>query len=115
MNNFLNTQTNIMGLQYGKNKCEKKHIGKRKRNQYLCANFEVDIWEDQIFIDKNGNSKMEDKYLGMEEMKLVSEKKYLGQIIQSNRRNDFKIKDRTDKAVGNVNKILTSLNERPYG
>ena len=29
MNNFLNTRTQIMGLQFGSEKCEKLHIGKK--------------------------------------------------------------------------------------
>ena len=33
MNNFLNTQTNLMGLKFGKSKCDKMHIGKKKLNQ----------------------------------------------------------------------------------
>ena len=44
MNNFLNTQTNIMGLQFGRSKCEKMHIGKKKVNVDICAEFEVDAW-----------------------------------------------------------------------
>ena len=28
MNNFLNTHTNIMGLQFGRDKCVKLHVGK---------------------------------------------------------------------------------------
>ena len=48
-------------------------------------------------------------------MKNVFEKKYLGDIISSDLKNKKNITDKTNKGVGNVNKILTSLNERPYG
>ena len=39
----------------------------------------------------------------------------MGPIIQNNGRNDQNIKDKTDKAVGNVSKITHALIERPYG
>ena len=42
MNNFLNTRTNIMGLQFGSDKCEKMHIGKRHVNTNICVDSEVD-------------------------------------------------------------------------
>ena len=45
-------------------------------------------------------------------MKEVSEKKYVGDIISSDGKNKKNIKDRTNKATGNVNKIVTSLIER---
>ena len=48
-------------------------------------------------------------------MSEVKKTKYLGDIIQSDGKNNSNIKNRTDKAHGNVNKIVTSLKERPYG
>ena len=42
-------------------------------------------------------------------------KTYLKHIIQSNGRNDKNIKKKVDKCVGSVEKIITALNERPYG
>ena len=48
-------------------------------------------------------------------MNEVKETKYLGDIIQSNGHNNSNIKNRTNKAHGNVNKIITSLKERHYG
>ena len=48
-------------------------------------------------------------------MKVVDEKTYLGQIISNNLRNDKNLKDKTNKAVGNVNKIISTVNERLLG
>ena len=45
--NVLNTRTNIMGLQYGRMKCEKMHIGKKHINLDCCVDFEVDYWSDK--------------------------------------------------------------------
>ena len=100
MNNFLNTRTQIMQLQYGSQKCEKLHIGKRHVNPDICANFEVDVWKDKVIQKEDGSKVLVDSYEGKEDMKSVQSKKYLGQIIQSDGKN---VKDRTDKAFGNVN------------
>ena len=48
-------------------------------------------------------------------MKCVDEKKYLGQIISKDLKNEKNLKDKTNNAVGNVNKIISTLNERPFG
>ena len=48
-------------------------------------------------------------------MKNVEKKKYLGDIISSDMKNTINIKEKTDKAIGIVNKISTCLFERPYG
>ena len=110
MNSFMNTQTNIMGLQFGRDKCEKLHIGKKKRNLDICINSKVDVWEDII-----NNDELIDKYIGKEVMKNVEEKTYLGHIIQSNGKNDRNIEDKINKSVGNVKKIISTISERPYG
>ena len=39
----------------------------------------------------------------------------MGDIISTDNTNKKNIKDKTNKGVGNVNKIISSLNERPYG
>ena len=104
-----------MGLQFGSEKCEKLHIGKKHVNKYICTYFEVDIWKDHLVQKENGVKVLDDKHMGKEKMKAVLSKKYLGQIIQNNGRNDQNIKDKTDKAVGNVSKITNALSERPYG
>ena len=90
-------------------------IGKKQRNHNICGQVKVDTWEDEVVTDENGKKRLIDKHIGKEHMKEVNHKKYLGQIIQSDGRNEINIKDKTDKAVGNVTKIITSLTERPYG
>ena len=88
---------------------------KKHRNHNIYGQVKVDTWEDKVVTDENGNKKLVDKHIGKEKMKEVNHKKYLGQIIQSDGRNKINIKDKTEKAVGNVNRIITFLNERPYG
>ena len=62
-----------------------------------------------------GNIKLKEEHIGKVEMKTVSEKKYLGEIISEDGKNKENIKNKTNKAIGNVNKMISSLNERPYG
>ena len=74
MNNFINTRTNMMGLQFGRDKCVQMHIGKSHNND-VCTPCKVDAWEE-IVKTHDGNEHLEDKYIGMEDMKKVQEKKY---------------------------------------
>lgn len=55
MNAFLNTRTNVMNLQFGNEKCEKMHIGK-KHNQNICPKFYVDSWKESF--QENNDGKM---------------------------------------------------------
>ena len=48
-------------------------------------------------------------------MKNVHEKKYLCDIFSADTKNEKNIKEKTNRAIGIINKISTSLNERPYG
>ena len=54
--------------------------------------------------------------MGEEEMTNITEKKYLGVKISCDGKNYKKnIKEKMNKALGNVNKIIPTQNERPYG
>ena len=114
MNEFLNTRTNIINLQFGSDKCEKMHVGK-KHVKSICPKLSVDSWKEIVQANDKGNKILKDISIGKEEMKEVQTKKYLGDIISSDGRNRKNIKDRTNKSMGNINKIVTSLKERPYG
>ena len=77
-----------MGLQFGSEKCEKLHIGKKHVNQDICPDLEVDVLKDYIVQTQDGNTVLDDKHIGKEKMITVYSKKYLGQIIQSDGRNE---------------------------
>ena len=117
MNKFLNDQTNKMNLQYGSEKCVKMHIEKKHKtlDKPPCPELSVDMWKDKVAKDGNGKDILVDEYSGQEPMKDVQQKKYLGNIITNDSTNSLNIKDRTNKAMGNVDKIITGLIERPYG
>ena len=112
-NTLINTRTNIMGLQFGRDKCVKMHIGKTL-NKDICTDCKVDAWKDKLIV-QDGQDKLEDEFIGEETMKTVQEKKYLGDIIAEDMKNTTNIRSKTNKAVGIVNKVLTSIKERPYG
>ena len=114
VNNFLNTRTNIMGLQFGKDKCVRMHIGKRQ-NFDICGECKVDAWKDEVITHMDGRHELQDKYAGEDIMKTVHDKKYLGDIISDDMNNHKNIKEKTNRGVGIVKKIIASLIERPYG
>ena len=114
MNQMINTNTSTMGLQFGIDKCVKMHIGK-KHNKDICGEGKVDSWKEIVVKTKDGSNKIEDVFEGEAEMKTVDKTKYLGDTITTSLKNETNIKDKTNKAFGNVNRIVTSIKERPYG
>ena len=114
MNNFINTRTNVMGLQFGRDKCVQMHIGKT-HNMNICLNCKVSAWKETVLSSHDGKHEIKDQYIGEEVMKRVQEKKYLGDIISNDMKNTKNIKAKANRAIGIVNKISTSLYERPNG
>ena len=82
MNNVLNTQTNVMGLQCGTDECVKLHIGKTFEKN-LCIECKVDEWKDEIMKHEDGHEEIHDVYVEKEVMKTVESKKYLGSKIST--------------------------------
>ena len=97
MNQFFTLRTAIMNLQFGADKCEKMH------NSDICLEMSVHSWKETLVVNEKEDIHLEDIYLGKSVMKQVSEKKYLGDLIYSNGKNEANIKERTNKAIGNVN------------
>ena len=97
-----------MCLQFGRDKCVKMHIGK-KHNLEICPKLKVDSWKDEQFINSEDKYELKDVFAGKEDMKDVKEKKYLGSIISHDMKNTINIKEKTDKGIGIVNKILSSI------
>ena len=103
-----------MGLQIGRDKCVKMHVGKTRQND-ICTDCKVDAWKDVLLKHEDGHEELKDTYLGEEVMKNVHNKKYLGSIISNDMGNKINIVEKTNRGVGIVNKIRTTLIERPYG
>ena len=57
----MNQRANIMGLQYGRDICEKMQIGKRHRNPDLCKEGKEDGWKDIIIKDMGGDENLENQ------------------------------------------------------
>ena len=62
-----------------------------------------------------GEKVMSDVLSGQKNMREVEEKNYLGDILTKDGKNSKNINERTNKAQGNINHIVNSLMERPYG
>ena len=86
----LNTQTNIKKLQYGQNKCHKLHVG---HSNHLCTHDFIDTWKlekDETIasildlVDIEGQK---------HQIKILMSGQYLGDIIQSNGKNDNNVVD----------------------
>ena len=90
-----------MGLQYGRDKCVKMHVGK-KQSEVKCVDVSVDAWDEKV-VEESNEYKIIDEHIGKETMKNVSVKKYLGDIVSQDLKNKINIKEKTGKAVGNVN------------
>ena len=93
MNTMINTHASMIGLQFGSEKCVKIHVGKN-HNTDICGQGKVDTWIDEIFKTEEGNEKVKDKYMGQVNMKTVQDKKYIGQIVSEDSKNDKNIKDK---------------------
>ena len=78
MTSFLNTRINIMSIQFGQEKCVTMHIGK-KHNIEICGDVSVDDWSEKLMTSSAQTEQLQDIYLGKENMKNVTEKKYLGE------------------------------------
>ena len=103
-----------MGLQFGSDKCVKIHVGK-KHNKEICRIGKVDDWTQEVLENELEEDTNIDNYKEKVEIQTVDEKKYLRQVIICDLRNENNIRDQTNRAVGNVNKIIKTLNERPFG
>ena len=75
----------------------------------------MSVQRDIVVTNEEGTEKLGDQYIGEEETKVVNEKKYLGDIFSDDMKNAQNIKEKTNRAVGIVNKITTSMVEGPYG
>ena len=60
---FLNTRTNLMNLQYGREKCVKMHIGK-KHNLDKCGDVSVDAWAETFSTSTTQTDVIKDIHVG---------------------------------------------------
>ena len=63
MTSFLNTQTNLMHLQFGNKKCVKMHIG-NTQNIDIYSDLAVDAWSEELGDGANERHIVNDKYEG---------------------------------------------------
>ena len=109
----LNSQTNIKKLQFGEKKCNKMHIGKCDT---VCPDTTFDTWK-MVPAQDNINSILElvDKEGEPYVMSSIGSEKYLGDIIQSDGKNDKNIQERMNRGRGAVNQICQLLEDLCLG
>ena len=96
LNIFINTQIELKKLKFhttdlnGKSKCHVMHVGKKSA---VCPKLEV-----------HGTT-----------MNTISNKKYLGDILSDDGKNDLNIKNRAAKGMGNVTKVMNILEKVTLG
>ena len=96
LNIFINTQIELKKLKFhttdinGKSKCHVMHVGK---NSVVCPKLEV-----------HGTP-----------IHTIKKKKYLGDILADDGKNDINIKDRAAKGIGNVTKVMNILEKVTLG
>ena len=89
------------------------HIGK-KHNIDKCGDVSVDAWAETFSTSATHTEIYKDTHMGKEQMKNVKEKKYLGDLISSDLKNEKNIKERVGKATGKVNIIVRTLTKIPF-
>ena len=65
------------------------HIGKT-HNKDICPDIYVDSWKEEMIVTSDGVKELKDMFCGKVLMEEVKEKKYLGDIISNDGKNDKK-------------------------
>ena len=114
MNSFLNAKSNVKKLQFGLSKCHKLHIGKERKT---CPELHLDEWTvDAVdHTDAGGSLVLEDVQGDEHLVELVTEERYLGDIISKDGRNTKNIKARVAKGNGTINQIMSILEDICFG
>ena len=112
---FITFKSESKKLQFGPSKCKKLHIGKYCRD-YNCNTLQVDNWKE-VFItnEETGITEQEDICESKEVIEDVKEERYLGDIISSDGKNVKNIKARVAKGKGVVERIMTMIENIPFG
>ena len=85
---FINSKTNIKKLQFGEDKCNKMHVG---RKQILCPNLFIDNWKVESSDSfTTGIAGMVDVHAGTSKIESSDSEKYLGDVISKDGKNTKK-------------------------
>ena len=113
MTSHLNTMTNIKRLQFGPKKCHKIHIG---CDDSKCTKDYIDTWKME---NTNGKATSILDFVDAEgenhEIEILKSDTYLGDIIQSNGKNNQNIEERRKKGNGAIKQICKLLDELCLG
>ena len=109
----INASTNIKKLQFGEHKTVKMHIGNKNN---ICTNNLIDTFHLESK-KKKATSILDMVDVEGEKhcMETVTSWTYLGDVIQSNGKNDLNIKERVGKGLGNVKQITQMISDLCLG
>ena len=108
-NSYINAKTKIKKLQFGVDKCHKIHIGS---NHNKCPLLYVDHWKEVKNIETDETV---DKCEDLSEIDASREEKYLGDIITNDGKNTKNIESRMAKGQGNIDQVMSILEEICFG
>ena len=108
-----NSMTNIKKLQFGENKCIKMHIGCKTS---ICPQNIIDTWGQGSNTDVTKTIlDLVDVETDPYKMEMEDNWKYLGDILSSDGKNDFNIKERIKRGLGAVTNICQTLKDLCLG
>ena len=109
----LNTQTNLKRLQFGPQKCLKLHV---ERKCQICPELSIDTWKlEKASDDVTSVVELVDAEGEKHIMEEVDSAKYLGDIIQMDRKNKQNIQERKNRGLGAVNQVQQLLDDLCLG
>jgi hypothetical protein len=111
----LTFKTDSKRLQFESQNCKKLHVGKTCE-EFKCQTLKVDNWKEAyIRNEETGIGEIEDLCEGKVLMKEKTEENYLGDGISTDGSNITNIKERIDKGMEIVSRIVTILDGISFG
>ena len=109
----VNAMTNVKTLQFGSEKCVKMHVGADKK---ICPENLIDTWKLEGSNDKVSSIlDLEDTESHKHCMQPTSSWKYLGDVLESNGKNDMNINNRVQRGAGAIKQVIQMLEELTLG
>ena len=109
----VNAQTNVKTLQFGAEKCVKMHVGADKK---ICPQNLIDTWKLEGTKEKvSFITDLEDTESEKHCMKTIDSWTYLGDVLESNGKNDKNIQNRVQRGAGAMKQVIQMLEELTLG
>ena len=91
------------------------HVSKSSPD-ILCPDLHVGSWCTEVITDQiTGKSSLSESYKGLVKMKVKTEQVYLGDLVSSDGTHTKKVQNRSNKAIGTINQIMSILEATYFG